>query len=147
LLEGIGRRKFGVEEMAKVAVFFGEPVRCVYCDGSEVERWDHLVPVVAGGETVLGNMVPSCAPCDDSKSKSDFATWLRAQVSRGRISAKSGEERIARLHAYNEHFGYVPTELSSRLAAEDAAQLTELRSRLLTLRRDVEAFLARVRQP
>jgi len=146
LREGIGRRAFRAKEIALVAAFFGEPLRCVYCDSPEVGRWDHLVPVVSGGETVVGNMVPACAPCDDSKSKRHFATWLRLQAQRGAMSPESAEERITRLREYMERFEYQPEEYGSRLSADRAVQLADLRSRLSTLRRDVEEFIAQVRK-
>src|SRR5687767_7943079 len=66
--EGIGRRLFGIAEQDLAIDFFGgEPATCVYCGSVDFDRWDHVVPVRAGGETVLGNMVPACQPCDDAK--------------------------------------------------------------------------------
>lgn len=80
LLEGISDRKFGAAEMRRLLEYFGsDQPRCVYCGAIELARWDHLIPVKAGGDTVLGNMVPACAPCDDSKRDLDFAQWLRTR--------------------------------------------------------------------
>ena len=67
--------------------FFGKnPPECVFCGNREVKRWDHLVPVMKGGETVLGNMVPACARCDDSKQAFPFEEWM---VSDAKWSPKS----------------------------------------------------------
>ena len=41
-------------------------VMCVYYGDQNVQRWDQLVPVNKAGETVLGNMLPACARCNDS---------------------------------------------------------------------------------
>jgi hypothetical protein len=139
--EGLGRRAFGALEMDLVGAFFGEPLRCVYCDGIEVQRWDHLVPVFSGGETVIGNMVPACGRCDDTKRQVDFATWLRGRAERNFIPPQSAEDRIRHLQEYAARFGYQPPRLDGRLTAERKAQLSELRSRILALRRDIEDFI------
>lgn len=144
LREGIARRAFGAKEAALVSAFFGEPLRCVYCDSLEVRRWDHLIPVADGGDTVVGNMVPSCGPCDDSKSKNPFAAWLRARAKRGAITSDAAEARIRHLQEYVEHFSYLPADLGANLSPELASQLADLRARLTVVRRDVEAFLTQV---
>ncbi len=44
--------------------------RCYYCDSavrpSELTM-DHLVPLVRGGKTVKGNVVPACKECNNQK--------------------------------------------------------------------------------
>lgn len=79
LHEGLAKRKFGADEMGEIAAFFGsQPLQCVYCGSTEVTRWDHLVAVMKGGETVLGNMVPACQKCDDSKRDLAFDEWMQS---------------------------------------------------------------------
>ena len=42
----------------KVLDFFDPtPHECIFCGNLDVKRWDHLVPISKGGDTVLGNMV------------------------------------------------------------------------------------------
>ena len=79
LLNCLATRRFGLGEIEQVLEFFGfDPPECVYCGSHEVQRWDHLVPVKEGGETVLGNMVPACARCDDSKRHLSFEEWVKS---------------------------------------------------------------------
>ncbi|HAR67115.1 MAG TPA: HNH endonuclease [Lentisphaeria bacterium] len=44
--------------------------RCHYCQAqvhpSELTM-DHVVPIVRGGKTTKGNVVPACKPCNDNK--------------------------------------------------------------------------------
>lgn len=41
--------------------------RCAYCLTSPHEHWDHVVPIARGGHHSVGNLVPSCAPCNLKK--------------------------------------------------------------------------------
>ena len=41
-----------------------------------MRRWDHVVPVAKGGDTVVGNMVIACSRCDYSKQASEFERWM-----------------------------------------------------------------------
>ena len=40
--------------------------RCAYCQ-EKADTWDHIVPVVLGGQTEPGNIVPACHSCNSSK--------------------------------------------------------------------------------
>lgn len=55
--------------------------RCAYCDSplTNVE-WDHVVPVARGGSHSVGNLVPSCMPCNRSKSDHLVTEWSRRPV-------------------------------------------------------------------
>ena len=76
LIESIAVRQFGKLEIAQVVAFFGEdPPTCVFCGDTPIRRWDHLTPVSKGGDTMLGNMVPACATCDDSKGGLPYDVW------------------------------------------------------------------------
>ncbi|MBI5707594.1 MAG: HNH endonuclease [Armatimonadetes bacterium] len=139
ILEGLGRRSFGKPEHAQVAAFFAdgesEP-SCAYCGMPEPKRWDHVLPVRAGGETVLGNMVLACAACDDSKQHRPFEDWLRAR------GVQDAEARIERIIAYRTHFGYEPRVLEDRLDEAQARQLEALRAEAADLRRRIDGFLS-----
>ncbi|MDA1188934.1 MAG: HNH endonuclease [Chloroflexi bacterium] len=76
LRECLGRRQFRHDEMKQVAEWFAayEPQpSCAFCGDKQVHRWDHLIPIREDGETVVGNMVMACQPCDDSKGRRLFA--------------------------------------------------------------------------
>jgi len=142
LQEGLGRRDFGSAARKQAREFFGEPLVCVYCGSPEWKRWDHLVPAMSGGEAVLGNIVPACQPCDDSKGRKPFESWLPVRASAlgpARVSEVPG--RIKRLHEYRERFDYEHTTRESALSAERLSELEDLRRRASELQRDVEAFL------
>lgn len=49
---------------------------CAYCKTEPASTWDHVVPVVAGGETVPGNMVPACNSCNSSKKIAMYGNGL-----------------------------------------------------------------------
>jgi len=140
----LAARQFGQGEIAKVLAFFGaDPLECVYCGSHEVGRWDHLVPVNKGGETVLGNMVPACARCDNSKRALPFEEWMTSDTagspkSRG---VKNIDQRIDCIKAYIQHFGYTPRSLEKRLNEPELEKLATVRSRLWELRKDIEALI------
>jgi len=144
LFDCLAYRQFGREQVEQVLRFFGTPSPvCVYCGTDKVSRWDHLVALRNGGETVLGNLVPSCGSCDDSKAEKGFELWMRSDTKCSPTTRKISdiEARITRLKEYAAHFGYVPTPLAERLTPSQALQLEELRSRLRQLRKDAEALI------
>jgi hypothetical protein len=141
LLEGLASRKFGRAEALEVARYFGaEPLRCVYCDSEDVRRWDHLVPVAKGGETVLGNMVPACGPCDDSKQHLPFDDWLRRTGPTRGIANVEG--RIERLNAYAHHYHYSVRAFEERLTPDEAEQVREIREAAGAVRSQIENLIA-----
>jgi hypothetical protein len=141
LQEGLGRREFGSTDMRQVKEFFGNS--CAYCGSSEWDRWDHLVPAIRGGESVLGNMVTACQPCDHSKGSRAFDLWMAARaIAKPEASwAIETPARVERLREYQRQFGYVATKAESRLSPEQLAQFEALIQRAKELQRDVEAFI------
>lgn len=141
--EGTARRDFGPRERKVVFEFFGR-VECVFCGSSEVKRWDHLVAVKNGGDTILGNMVPACSTCDDSKQDRPFEQWMlgsapKSPQSRGVADLNS---RIKRIKDYVSRFAYTPASLESRFTEKRAAEFSELMERARILHLDIERFLA-----
>ncbi|MCH9052803.1 MAG: HNH endonuclease [Proteobacteria bacterium] len=146
LREGLGRRQFGREEMEKVKEWFSEyepQPACAFCGSSTVRRWDHLIPIRNNGETVLGNMVLACQPCDDSKGKRSFKEWMRGPPAKSPATrgVHDVDGRIRRLEEYLQAFGYVPTPLEKRLNANELDTLSDIRGGLDRLRTDVESFI------
>ncbi len=141
----LGRRKFGGDEIEQVLSFFFPDggVVCAYCASPELRRWDHVVPIKNGGETVLGNLVPACSRCDDSKRDLPFEVWMKGQERYSPTSwgVRDIDQRIKRIRAYAVHFGYVPRPLEQRLNAEELETLRLLRSRLRELRQDLDGLI------
>lgn len=63
------------EEIAEI-LRDGDDGLCAYGCGRVATSWDHVVPVSKDGETVPGNIVPACRPCNSSKSNGDPVPWL-----------------------------------------------------------------------
>ena len=145
LRECFAERQFGQEEMAEVLSFFAtDPPECVFCGSQEVKRWNHLVAINEGGETVLGNMVPACARCDDSKRSEPFEEWMISSVkgspqSRGITDVA---QRIERIKAYVQRFDYRVRTLEERLDGQELERLRSVQSRLQELRKDVDTLIA-----
>lgn len=51
---------------------------CHYCGrevGVRALTMDHLVPIIRGGRSTRGNVVPACKPCNDAKKHSLPFEW------------------------------------------------------------------------
>lgn len=145
LRDCIADRCFGKAEMAQIVDFFGH--ECAYC-GGPVERWDHLAPISGGGDTVLGNIVPSCSRCDDSKRDLAFDEWATcaAPASPHSRGVTDIEARLARVHEYAGRYAYVPRSLEDRLTPEELRRFAAIQEDLARLRRDVDDFIAQYRE-
>ncbi len=93
-------------EALRILQISPDDIRCAYC-GDKATEWDHLRPIISsqkptGYITEIGNLVPSCGKCNQSKGKSHWRTWMEGSA---RLSPKSRgvadlPHRIARLQAY-----------------------------------------------
>ncbi len=149
LLECLGRRSFGAPEARSALEFFGrKPPECVYCGSDAVERWDHLVAVSKGGETLLGNLVPACQRCDDSKRDVPYEEWMMSEAKHSPMSrgVEDIAHRLERLRAYGLQFGFVPRPMADRLTDAEAARLAKVHKLLAEARGEAEALIANYRQ-
>ncbi len=145
-------RQFGQQEIMEVLGFFTPNSReCVFCGNPDVKRWDHLVPISNGGDTVLGNMVLACSQCDDSKQGKSFEEWMNsdAPLSPKSRGIKDIDRRIERIHNYVRHFNYTPKLLEDRLDGGEMERLHIIRTKLLEIRDDIETLISdyRTRMP
>jgi hypothetical protein len=144
LLEGIADRQFGKAEMAEVLRHFGmEEPRCAYCGASPATRWDHVVPVFKGGDTVLGNIVPACSRCDDSKRHLDYQEWATSAAPGSPLSrgVSDLDTRLDRIRRYMTAYRYTPKAPEQRLSAEQLDVLRRIKDDLDRLRCDITSFL------
>lgn len=146
LKDCLGRRKFGQTEKQHALEFFGlsmESPKCVFCGSSDVKRWDHLVPVSLGGETVLGNMVPACTQCDDAMRELPFDEWMMSddRYSPKSLGIKGVNQRIHRIREYTRHFNYVPSSLEERLNEDELEKLSIIHEKLCKIRSEIEALI------
>lgn len=145
LLDCIAERRFGKPEIDQVIAFFGN--ECAYCGGS-VQRWDHLVPVRRGGDTVLGNIVPACSKCDDSKGGMPFNEWAMSRAPSSPLTRGvcDIDKRVARIHEYVTDCDYRPQEPNDRLSVEELQQFDVIRDDLGRLRIDIDNFIVLYRK-
>ena len=155
LREGMGRRQFGQTEMRQVIRWFSETdaeyqqnPSCVYCGCVDPGRWDHLIPIRLDSETILGNMVLACQPCDDSKGKKQFREWMlgsspKSPQSQGVLDV---DDRVRRLSAYMKAFDYRPVRLEDRLDETERTMYNDIRADLQNLQTEVEGLIQRYRK-
>jgi len=144
LQESLASRQFGQNEMKRVLEYFElDPPQCVYCGSSEIKRWDHLIAVKNGGETVLGNMVPACSKCDDSKRDLPFEVWMQSDYpgSPKRRGVFDIQTRIERINAYVRHFEYEVRPLETRLTPDELTMLEQVRASIRDARRECEELI------
>jgi hypothetical protein len=120
---------------------------CAYCGDAQTSRWDHLIPVQKGGETVVGNMIPVCQSCDDSKQDKKFDEWLRSRAQKmwlekkGKTVAKNYiESRIQVLNQFLKEHDAKCRSLVEKIPQTKRAQFDQIQSSLQQLRRDLEAL-------
>ena len=97
ILSNFGDESFGPEQWQQVIDVFGR--RCAYCGQDGELLMDHVVPInkQSLGEHRLGNLVPSCKPCNANKGDKDFRTFL-----------SNHPDRVAQIEAHMERHNYVP---------------------------------------
>ena len=145
LLNGIVVRRFDKPEMRKVISFFDRGRTCIFCGDKPIRRWDHLVAIKNGGDTVLGNMVPACARCDDSKGASGYREWALgdAKYSPKTRGVSDIERRLDDIDRYVAKHDYHPQPPKDRLTEDEFRELKRLRIDSRRLRKDFDTFFAR----
>lgn len=134
ILEGLAKQDFGSSKREQAFRFFndqGEP-GCVYCGSLNAQRWDHLVPIAQGGDTVLGNMVLACARCDSSKGASDFKEWMfgRAARSPTTLGVVDVADRVGKIEDYVRHYKYKVQDHRQKLNGSEREQLINIEKHL-----------------
>ena len=148
LIEGIADRRFGKSEMKEVIAFFGGSRTCVFCGDRPIKRWDHLVAISEGGDTVPGNMVPACASCDDSKGASDYRKWALggAKYSPKTRGVPDIGARLAKIRKYVKKYRYHAQPPEDRLTAEEFQTFNQLEKERQDLHRKFDAFIEQYRK-
>jgi len=96
-----------------------------------------------GGETVLGNMVPACGHCDDSKRDLSICQWFSylAERTSPEHDIRDLQTRLRRIEDYVRHFGYAARPVEGRLNTEELECLGKIRHRMDDLRQEVELLI------
>ena len=94
-----------------------ENILCVYC-GDSMSEWDHLNPLVRNKEstgyiTEIGNLVPCCGKCNQSKGNKNWKEWMNgdAKLSPKSRGIKNIKERIIILERYEKWKEIKPIEI------------------------------------
>lgn len=92
-------------------------IECIYC-GSAATDWDHLHPLVRNKQPTgyineMKNLVPSCAPCNQSKSGSDWKRWMTSAAIGSPTTRRIANlaDRIRRLDEFVAWGGVKPLPL------------------------------------
>ncbi len=94
---------------------------CVFCGapGSRENRGivaDHLIPVTQYGELVLGNTVPACQTCNDSRGDRDWRTFVASRF------PNNPDAQVAKIEEYVARHPYqavIPTEILTPVEFEN----------------------------
>ncbi|MDR7086854.1 hypothetical protein J2X11_001693 [Aeromicrobium panaciterrae] len=97
MLSNLGQESFTQHDWNATIAYFDH--RCAYCGVEAKLVVDHAVPInrESLGEHRLGNLVPSCDPCNSKKKNTDFREF-----------SGDNEAVISRIEAYMDSRGYKP---------------------------------------
>jgi hypothetical protein len=97
------------EEVGEALRILGQShddVRCAYC-GDKSSEWDHLRPLVRGRKPTghiseIGNLVPSCGKCNQSKGNKNWRDWMlgKSPLSPAMRGVEDLQTRVARLESF-----------------------------------------------
>jgi 5-methylcytosine-specific restriction endonuclease McrA len=95
-----------IDEALKILQIDPLNLECAYC-GDPSSEWDHLRPLIksrrpTGFISEIGNLVPSCGKCNQSKGNSEWETWMTgpARWSPATRGVADLDNRIARLKRF-----------------------------------------------
>lgn len=119
---------------------------CIYCEKRPAESWDHLVSVVKnklphGPGHQIGNLVPSCGPCNSKKGGGDWEAFVKAGAAEG----EDRTELVARIRAFQRACLAFPDHQHDALDP-DVQQLEAIRARIEALMHEADVVAARIRQ-
>lgn len=139
-----------VEVLEALKILEIDPVNmtCAYC-GRPSTDWDHLRPLVrnkrpTGYINELRNLVPSCGPCNQSKSGADWRKWILgdAKGSPKTMNIQDLDVRVERLERFEAWGSVEPLPLGNLAGTELWVQhwnnLEEIQDRMHRAQRHAE---------
>ena len=112
-----------LQEALEILGMDSNDVRCAYC-GESMTEWDHLRPLVSGQKPTgyiseIGNLVPSCGKCNQSKGNKPWREWMLGGAKRSPKSRAVSDldNRIERLEAYERWRPRPPLDLEGIVEA------------------------------
>jgi len=124
---------------------------CAYC-GDPPTEWDHLRPLVlnqrpTGYISEIGNLVPACGKCNQSKGNKPWRAWIESNARRSPRARGIADlsDRIERLIAYERWRDVQPIDFAAIVGEEVWAQHWANWRRVLEVMRESQEFAAGVR--
>ncbi len=120
ILSNLGLESFNESDWTSTKSYFEN--KCAYCGILAELAIEHVIPINKEklGEHRLGNIVPSCKACNDSKADKDFREFLGEDVA-----------TINKIEEYMDSRNYVPLERNEQMklilnmAHKEVASLAE----------------------
>jgi 5-methylcytosine-specific restriction endonuclease McrA len=120
ILSNLGTESFNEDDWNKTKDFFNN--KCAYCGSDGSLTMDHAIPINKEklGEHRIGNIVPSCKNCNETKANKDFKEFLG-----------NNEIAIKAIEKYMESRNYVPLKDNDQikkilnLAYEEVSSVAE----------------------
>ncbi|HYN82777.1 MAG TPA: HNH endonuclease [Gemmatimonadaceae bacterium] len=128
-----------------------ENVCCAYC-GDGATEWDHLRPLVVkqkptGYISEIGNLIPACGRCNQSKGNKSWRSWIESNAPRSpkRRGIPNLADRIAHIEAYERWREPVPLDFASVIEPDIWAKHWENWERVLAEMRESQKLAAKIR--
>jgi hypothetical protein len=125
---------------------------CSYC-GDPTTEWDHLRPLVrdkmpTGFISEIGNLVPSCGKCNQSKGNKPWRDWIQsaARLSPASRGITDLATRIRRLEKFENWRSPDPLDLESIVGNDLWAEYWSARDSLLEEMRESQKIAERIRE-
>jgi hypothetical protein len=129
-----------------------DDVRCSYC-GDLWTEWDHLRPHVVGRRPTgyiseIGNLVPSCGKCNQSKGNKGWEAWMRsdAPLAPARRGITDLERRVECLKAYERWRPVEPIDFAAMVGAEMYAEHWHRLEQAITYMKECQVFADTLRK-
>jgi hypothetical protein len=126
-------------------------VRCAYC-GDPFTEWDHLRPLVkdrrpTGYLSEIGNLVPACGKCNQSKGNKNWRVWIDSGADRSPRTrgVPDLEKRIELLTQYEKWKPREPINFESAVGPELWREYWESWQEVLEVCRTSQEIARRIR--
>jgi 5-methylcytosine-specific restriction endonuclease McrA len=141
-----------IEEALSILGMSPDDVRCAYC-GDVSTEWDHLRPLVVsrrptGYISEIGNLVPACGKCNQSKGNKHWRAWITSAAPRSPATRQVPElaGRVERLQRYESWRPPVAIEFERIVGAEAYAAYWARLDAVMGSMREAQAFAETLRQ-
>ena len=99
--------------------------KCSYCGQGPTKNnrgivADHVVPATDFGEFVIGNVIPACQTCNDSRGNKHWKEFINTKPS------PQLQSRISKIERYLENYPYTAPTPESVLTSDELKKYNEL---------------------